>query len=344
LGVLFERAATNVNLDSEDLTSANWGQFAQGGGTNPTVTADYGTVDAGIDGYAPDHAITADRVEYAAGADPSTSIRNGNQYTVASGSNYVVSYFVKGVAPADGGTNSGTIFAGDWNAGNGNKCTKTSCSFNSSTWTRCTHTFAADENSGQHRGFAGFMGHRGCAAAGITATDVLVWGMQVEPGTVPTSYVPTGGATVTRNLDTLSSMAAAVAPISTGTIEFDYTPIHATSGTQYILFSNRGGSNIGYTLEITYNNFANQLYLTMGTSTIETAGLSWTDGTKYHIKVAWGAGKACIFRDNVPLVSATLAASTSNNTALYIGSSTSGTASADGRISFFTVHNSGVCP
>ena len=177
LGLRVEGARTNDVLRSQELDNAAW-SAASSGVAVPTVTADQAV--------APDGTTTADRLQIPATVNPQYS------YVFQGGLSAVqraTSLYVKG-----NGT-SGTINL--LSGSTPNDCTL--CTYNSTTWTRCslvsagaTATFlfiGNDSNSAV------------CGTASRGAQDVFVWGTQAEAGAYATSYIHTVAAAVTRNAD-----------------------------------------------------------------------------------------------------------------------------------------------
>ncbi len=167
-----ELAATNMLLRSSELDSATWTKAG-----TAAVTADYAA--------GPDGTTSADRLVY-----PATNGSYVLQTLNVGGLSYTMSVYLKGTST------SGVI---DFCRGGGaGQCVV--CSYNSTSWTRCTHaaTYATSSNV-----FLGCdTGTKGgaCSAAG----DVLVWGNQGEAGALATSYIATAGTSQTRTLETIN--------------------------------------------------------------------------------------------------------------------------------------------
>jgi hypothetical protein len=164
-GILVEGAATNLILRSQELSTSPW--IVDGA----TVTNDYA--------IAPDGTKTAERLACPGGG---SACRVVQPSIGAAGAN-TTSVYVKGTS----GSGALYVYA---NVGNA-----TACAFNSTTWTRCSETKTFSGASAINIGFE--PGSYGIPAS-YTAVDVLIWGAQVETGSVATSYTPTTSAAATR--------------------------------------------------------------------------------------------------------------------------------------------------
>jgi len=173
-GLLVEAAATNLALMSQELDNASWSDTL--GAT--TVTANYA--------IGPDGTKTAERLVFTA-----SSAQRGQTITAADGT-YTFSFYVKGTS------GDGSISA--YLEGGG-----TACAYTASAWTRCTRTTTTTG---------------GTFVAAITndpaadADDVIVWGAQVETGSVATSYIPTTSAAASRGEDVNEFSIEIAAPFS----------------------------------------------------------------------------------------------------------------------------------
>ena len=188
LGVLIERAASNIIQYSEQFDNAAW-TLEHVVQPVPTVTADVGV--------APDGTTTADLISFpATGAAEDSAIR---QDTAAGGGIYSPSVYVRSF---DGGTR-GTL---DFATYNGGTWDCTTCAYDAgSVWSRCTVN-GATVNTYWLLGNAGFR----CGVA-RPAQDVLVWGGDLEGPQAAgsfqaaSSYIgPTTNSTVTRSAELLS--------------------------------------------------------------------------------------------------------------------------------------------
>jgi hypothetical protein len=192
--LLVEPAATNLLQRSEEFDNAYW--------TKTETTA------SGNVGLAPDGTTTADLLTPNS-TGTNRIIQRAFSATLVSGTVYTQSFFVKasgfqwvavdginGVAGAWFDLINGVI--GTIAAGN----TASIQSFGNG-WYRCSVTRTAASTSG-------FVVLRlADADNSVTATasgsnGVLLWGAQLETGSVATSYIPTVAATATRNADVIS--------------------------------------------------------------------------------------------------------------------------------------------
>ena len=183
LSIRPEETKTNYIIQSQALDVAPWASF----GTVTSVTANYAT--------APDGTKTAERLVI-----PACPVSSNAVYQVGIATTTgLASFYVKG-----NGT-SGNIGAA-WGT---TSYIGLTCAYNSTTWTKCiTPTFTS-----------GVELYIGCInSASVTnnpgntgALDVLVWGVQVEAGSLATSYYPTTTAAATRAVDNISGTGLSIA-------------------------------------------------------------------------------------------------------------------------------------
>ena len=178
LGLLIESSRTNLVTYSEDFTDASWSKIENGPG-EITVTANQGT--------APDGNLTADQIDVPA-------VSGGVDFTLLrdSVSNAVNAYrtlYVKALAAGDVGK---TIHI------YGNTANTNTAHVLTSDWQRIEFN-----DSGSHLTF-GVLGTNYTDGVSQAAVSFLVWGAQMEAGDFASTYIPTDGATVTRNSDRIT--------------------------------------------------------------------------------------------------------------------------------------------
>lgn len=171
LGWLYEPLGVEDILQTESFDNIAWTK-ASSGVAAPIVTADQAV--------SPDGSTTADRIQFAATTGSQFSVVDQSAGTHA----YVGSVFVKG-----NGT-SGTL---DLDCNTGVDSCQT-CSFNSTTWTRCS---CINATSGASLFIIGNYA-AGCVAGARSAQDVFAVGGNFVEGTYLTSYIKATTVPVTR--------------------------------------------------------------------------------------------------------------------------------------------------
>ena len=202
---LVEPAATNLLLRSAELDNASWNK-----GDQAAITAD--------DAISPDGTSIADKLgDNSSGGTGVVQVLQ--PVTVANTTTYTLSVYAKAdqiswitlrtlgfTTPTNGNSFfdlvngvSGTVAAGHTasiiNVGNG--------------WFRCCISFTTDavDTSGTII-FRASDGNNGGTVDLDGTSSIYIYGAQIEVGSVPSSYIPTAGATVTRALETLAIPAA----------------------------------------------------------------------------------------------------------------------------------------
>ncbi|MBS1969660.1 MAG: hypothetical protein JSU04_05110 [Bdellovibrionales bacterium] len=206
-GLLMEAAATNLIAGSTNLSGTYWDD----GGTGPTVSLD--TV------IAPDGTSSADRVT-ASGDDyfypipiPSTTISV----------NYTFSFYAKSPSP-------GTLTVVMQEVG-GSYGYYAQSTFNiTSSWQRFSITAAKNTTNPMRPVIAMYTSSFG------NTTIVDYWGMQMELGSYPTSFIPTTTGAVTRAADSATFNTMSWFNPTQGTLFAEYTNDGSESATTYRVF------------------------------------------------------------------------------------------------------------
>ena len=254
-GLLVEPAATNVCLQSEDITTT-WGII------NATRTANATT--------APDGTTTADKLN----DDSSTgtgAVAVRQDITVSAATKYTASVFLKADQLAfarlttenyDGVTDGGQYFglSGDGSLGTATGLDDSTITKYPDGWYRCTITWtqgAADTSFQLRIYVANSISSLNVDLDGTSS--IFVWGAQVEASPIATSYIPTTTASVTRLKDDITQTgASSLIGQSEGTlyVEVDW---RLASGTfQNLLSVNNGTSD---NRMLIYNENTDQLLM-----------------------------------------------------------------------------------
>ena len=251
--ILVEPSATNLLTYSEDFSNAAWTKFGAGTGVAPTVTPDFGT--------SPDGTVSASRVQFNKGSGTTT----GDQSTIfdaeatSSGATTSKSVYLKS------NTNEAyeMVIYEVTNASGTNvkKITVTP------DWQRFDVYGAVSSTT---TGIS--IGLREISVSGLSNTaDVLVWGAQLETGSVATSYIPTSGgnaAARTRNADDLS-----IDPDSTNLV----THSDFSGGWQEYLINSSAGSG--------YSSNASRVITSTGANAAYYIPVATSNGVSYTASI-----------------------------------------------------------
>jgi hypothetical protein len=218
--LLVEPSAVNYLLRSEEFDNAAWSKNATGLNTSIGTNG----IQANV-AISPDGTQNADRVNFLLQPDADLGLTQ-NYAAATSGQTYNMSIWVKGeganigkqikvqIKRTSGGTFVGTIATITLTSG----------------WVRFT-TSAITLGASNSGVFV--------AITSNDATNALIWGAQLEQGTVATSYIPTTAAAVTRNADviTLSGAVSGCIGQTEGTIYAEVDLRNTSSGKRIFLLS-----------------------------------------------------------------------------------------------------------
>jgi hypothetical protein len=291
--LLVEPAATNLVLRSEEFDNVAW-------------TADQIIATANSQA-APNGATTADVLV----ATLSSGRHDANQlFSATSGTTYTTSCFVKKgttrYAYLEGSSAALTflvVYDFDTNAFTTQTgATATVVSY-ASGWVRIAATATATATAAIRVRFGQTSSSTSSSSALIITDNIIVWGAQLETGSVATSYIPTVAATATRNADVISK---------TGVSGF----IGQASGTIYSEVDVRSIVSLKAIYQIDNGTGDNRLLLQISSPNVLTffttnGGLisaiaSGTISTGIHkIGVGYSSANVSIFLDGAFLASGT---------------------------------------
>lgn len=166
---------------------------------------------------------------------------------------------------------------------------------------------------------------------------VYCWGMQLESGGFPHTYVTTLGATAAGNKDQASFPATGL-PVAAGSIQFGFTPLWSTpNATATLVDTRQTDQTAGFGL---YVDTARKLsWQAQNATALQSAALTWTPGTQYQIRAQWGAGKVYLFRNDVLVASDTSGSGTmpTAQTTLRLGDGYNSASPLDGYLSALSI-------
>ena len=195
LGLLVEEQRTNLCLYSQAISTAPWS-------ANSIETCVASTL---VD---PAGGTSASKINL----DASTASRWQQPITVVSGTTYTLSAWVRS-------TTGTTLFRLRFGGG-----VTTSDLTATTTWQRFTYTLTASTT-------AGFFAFN--APSSGAATEIHVYGAQLEAGAFPTSYIPTTTAAATRSADVASITGTAFSGWYNSSASTIYSEAASSSGAAY---------------------------------------------------------------------------------------------------------------
>ena len=243
LGLLIEEARINYAVYSSEFDNANHNKYDATVLGNQAVAPD-GTTTADL--LHPNSSGTGRGLEdvYAL---PSTGIYTTSLYVKAAGLSWVQLYAVNGANRAFFNVSTGTKGSqtggsgsledyGIIDAGNG--------------WYRIYVTYNLTSTGSNEYYYVYFAGGDGNGTVTANGTDgVYVWGLQVEKGSFPTSYIPTSESTVTRGQDFAKITGTNFTDFynqAEGTLVCDQSISDLTTANQYsVIFSSNVNESIG---------------------------------------------------------------------------------------------------
>ena len=192
-GLLIEEARTNLLLRSEEFDNASWQRLEATIYANPSVAPTVGT--------------TADKIIESANFNIHRVIAANTSIT--SGTTYTASIFVKSAGNSrllelrnyNGVTDVITVFNPDTGLVLSGPGTAVSVGGG---WYRLSQTFTAASTVTSNFVFQCYLNNGAATYLGDGTSGLYIWGAQLEAGSFPTSYIPTGASQVTRAADVAS--------------------------------------------------------------------------------------------------------------------------------------------
>jgi hypothetical protein len=150
---------------------------------------------------------------------------------------------------------------------------------------------------------------------------IYVWGIQLELGKYPSSYIPTTTAPVTRTADNLTYVGTGNIITARGTIAFDVMAPNAAFVTQETYVTIPGTSGGVIRIDTNYGGISNELELIGGSGSVYSGAITIKDGIAHALRGTWQTDSVILYRDGVsvgtPAISNT--PPTDPPTTIYIG-------------------------
>ena len=231
--ILVEPSSENLLPYSEDISNSAWSKFGAGTGVVPTVTPDFGT--------SPDGTLSASRVQFNKGSGTSVGDMSVifDSAQTSSGATTSKSVYLKSNT-----TEAYEMVIYEVTDASGTNVKKITVTPD---WQRF-HVYGAI--SATTTGIT--IGLREISVSGLSNTaDVLVWGAQLETGSVATSLIPTAGSPVTRAADDL---------VISGSAFTDF--YNQSEGTIYVEAQKRNHTSSVYNFTIGNGTLTNRIIST----------------------------------------------------------------------------------
>ena len=314
--LLLEPQRTNIQINSEDFSQANWDK------TNTAIVVNQLA--------SPDGFVNADKLN-------ETAVNNLHQLessrSVSASTVYTMSVFAKKaersfVRVYDATTNNSAYFnldSGTIGTVSGPTATAKIENYGNG-WYRCSVTYTETGTFGRYRITIAKQDNE-ASYLGVAGSGIYVWGAQYEAGAYATSYIPTLAASATRGADACSKTGiSSLIGQTEGTIFVDCNLSAITDERRLITISN--GTETQRLFIWTLSNLlyftSNAQSISLGAPPLGTAkiavGYTISGGsTTYSIKV-----------NNNTLITGTLAAAPTPLNVIHVGSNTaSGTILSD---------------
>jgi len=134
-----------------------------------------------------------------------------------------------------------------------------------------------------------------------TARDLLIWGVQLEVGSYPTSYIPTNGSTVTRDAESCEQTPpSGIIGQTEGTVYADVNFVGVTEAiTNQIFFVREQGSNNGYLFAGFYQGRLNCGMKVGGSLLFDDYFSSALTKGRYKIAISYKSGDTKIYVNGI---------------------------------------------
>ena len=281
--LLLEPQRTNIQINSEDFSQANWDK------TNTAIVVNQLA--------SPDGFVNADKLN-------ETAVNNLHQLessrSVSASTVYTMSVFAKKaersfVRVYDATTNNSAYFnldSGTIGTVSGPTATAKIENYGNG-WYRCSVTYTETGTFGRYRITIAKQDNE-ASYLGVAGSGIYVWGAQYEAGAYPTSYIPTLAASATRGADACSKTGISSLIGQTEGVLFADFVVNALNNASNIFNSERN-TNASFFLSLLTNGKIDAGLYASGSPAARITEGSVSIGQRAKVAYAYKSGSSALY-------------------------------------------------